>query len=239
MEKTPVKRKVVVAIINNMPFIQTPFFESVVELLFTGARKAELAWMNAKAFPVDFARNWAVKRFLGATAYKDMEWMLFLDIDMTFPKDTIDLLFQAAEETGAKVISGTYFKRNFNAETVGWKYGANNNIVEPVLDGTVQEVEIIGMGCALIHRSVLEKIGYPWFRYGSLHENLECIATEDIQFCTRCKDLNIPIMIHTGIICGHLMLIENVQKHIIAKTLCDDDGSGTGVCEADITRLGK
>jgi hypothetical protein len=104
---------------------------------------------------------------------------------------------------------------------VGWKYGPNHDIVEPCLDGSIQEVEIIGMGCALLHRDVLQKIGYPWFQYGKLHENLEHLATEDIWFCERCKEIGQPIHIHTGIICGHLMTIENTQKRIIGVSMTD------------------
>ena len=220
------KTGVVIGIINNMPFIQTAFFESVLPMLFRASQKHRLGMMNIKAFPVDFARNWAAKRFLESEAYTDAEWFVFLDIDQTFPVDTIDMLLTAAEENNAKVVSGTYFKRNFNSETVGWKYGAQNNIVEPVLDGTVQEVEIIGMGCALIHRSVVEKVGYPWFQYGPLHESVECLATEDIYFCQRCKELGIPIYIHTGIICGHIMTIQNTEQRVLVTSLSDGIAEG-------------
>ena len=219
-------RNVVIAIINNMPFIQTAFFESVLPMLFEGAKKNKLAWMNVKAFPVDFARNWAVKRFLETKAYAEMEWMLFLDIDQTFPRDTISMLMDAAEQTQSKVVSGTYFKRNFHSEIVGWKYNAAQTIVEPVLDGTVQPVEIIGMGCALIHREVIEKIGYPWFQYGPLHESVQNISTEDIHFCQRCKELKYDIYIHTGIICGHIMTIVNTEDRIIATSLSDGIAEG-------------
>jgi len=178
---TPKKlRSVVIAIINNMPFIQTAFFESVTALLFETTRDTQLAWMNVKTFPVDFARNWAVKRFLGASGYKDIEWFAFLDIDMTFPKDAISKLLDAAEEKDAKVVTGVYFKKNYKNEVVAWSYDSNNNLIEPVIDGSMQKIEIMGMGCCVIHREVLEKIGYPWFKYGSLHENVQLLATEDI-----------------------------------------------------------
>lgn len=222
---------VVVAIINNMPFMQTAFVESMVPMLFNGARKHRLSMMNVKAFPVDFARNWAMKRFFEAPAYKDSEWFLFLDIDQTFPVNTIDMLIEAAAANDARVVSGTYFKRNFHGETVGWKYNCANQIVEPVLDGTVQEVEIIGMGCALIHRTVIEEMGYPWFQYGPLHETVQSLATEDIWFCQRCKELKIPIYIHTGIICGHIMTIENTEQRILVTSLSD------GVAEGRVVQL--
>ena len=51
------KRSMVMAIINNMPFIWSAFFESATACLFETSRKTELCWMNVKAFPVDFARN--------------------------------------------------------------------------------------------------------------------------------------------------------------------------------------
>ena len=217
---------VVVGIINNMPFMQTAFVESLLPMIFMGSQKHRIGMMNIKAFPVDFARNWAAKRFLDAKEYSDAEWFLFLDIDQTFPANTIDMLIDAAEDKNAEVVSGTYFKRNFNGETVGWKYGFSGNVIEPVIDGSVQEVEIIGMGCALIRRSVIERIGYPWFQYGPLHESVESLATEDIWFCQRCTELKIPIYSHTGIICGHIMTIQNTEQHVVVTSLSDGPASG-------------
>lgn len=219
------KKAVTVAIINNMPFVQTAFFESVVSLLFETSRKNEMSWVNVKTFPVDFARNWTAKRFIETKAYESCEWLALLDIDMTFPKDTFNILLDECERTGAKVMSATYFKRNFNNEIVGWRYGHLGAIEEPVLDGTVQEVEVIGMGACVIHRSVLEKMGYPWFKYGSLHESVEGLATEDIQFCERCKEIGEKIFIHTGVICGHLMTIENVHNKVTVRSMSDGEAS--------------
>ena len=92
------KRAITVAIINNMPFVQTAFFESSVALLFETSKKTELSWMNVKTFPVDFARNWAVKRFLETPSYASCDWMGWLDIDMTFPKDMFNIMLDDAEK---------------------------------------------------------------------------------------------------------------------------------------------
>ena len=221
------KPQVVVSIINNMPFIQTAFFESIIPLMFESAKTMDIAWLNHKAFPVDFARNQVAKGFLENPKYKDMEWLFFMDIDMTFPVNTLKVLMDDAIKNDRKVVSGVYFKRNLMNEVVGWKYDYNHIIVEPVLDGSVQEVEIIGMGCALIHRSVLEKIGYPWFQYGALHENLETVSTEDIHLCVRCRELGIPIYMNTAVTCGHIMSIENVQGQIKVISLTDKESKGT------------
>jgi hypothetical protein len=220
-----VKKAITVAIINNMPFIQTPFFESSVALLFETSKNYELSWMNVKTFPVDFARNWAVKRFLGTKQYESCEWIGWLDTDMTFPKDMFNIMLDECEKKNIKVMSAVYFKRNFKNEVVGWRYGYDGKMSEPVLDGTIQEVEVMGMGACVIHRSVLEKVGYPWFKYGSLHEKVEGLATEDIQFCERCKEVGEKIYMHTGIYCGHLMTIENVHNRIVCKSMSDGPAS--------------
>jgi hypothetical protein len=197
-----------------MPFIQTAFFESIMPMIFETSRTSQVLWMNVKTHPVDFARNWAVKQFLECDRYKSTEWMAFLDIDMTFPPETLTMLLDAAEKGNCKCISGIYFKKNDLNETVAWKYDGDNHLIEPVMDGSVQEVSIIGMGCAVIHRTLLEKMGYPWFKYGPLHEDVAILATEDIQFCMRCKEINEKIMAHTGVICGHLMTTENTRGRI-------------------------
>lgn len=221
------RRTMVVAIINNMPFIQSAFFESATSLLFETSKTTELAWMNVKTFPVDFARNWAVNHFLKAEPYKDIEWMGWLDIDMTFPKEAFNMLLDDCIANNRKVMTAVYYKRNFENQVVGWRYGPNHEVIEPVLDGSVQEVEVMGMGCCVIHRSVLEKIGYPWFKYGPLHEDVTTLSTEDIQLCERCKEIGERIYIHTGITCGHLMTVENVHNKINVRSMTDAPMSGT------------
>ena len=179
-----------------------------------------------KSFPVDFARNQSAKQFLENKKYESIEWIGWLDIDQTFPPQMFNILLDEAEKTGVKVLSATYFKRNDAKEVVGWKINYNNQIVEPVIDGTVQEVNVIGMGCCIIHRSVLEKIGYPWFKYGPLHEEVESITTEDIQFCDRCKEEGIKIYMHTGVISGHIMTMENTKNRLVAVDLNDSEIEG-------------
>lgn len=215
MSQASKQRAIVVCMINNMPFIQTAFFESFLPLVFETSKKTQLAWMNVKTHPVDFARNWAAKRFLNATDYKSIEWMGLVDIDMTFPKDAFNVMLDAAEANNLKIVTGIYFKKNMEGnDVVAWKYDCDHRLIEPVLDGTLQKVEIMGMGCCIIHREVLEKIGYPWFKYGPLHENVDLLSTEDIQFCNRAKEEGYDIWAHTGVICGHLLTIENRRSQI-------------------------
>ena len=227
------KTAITIAMINNMPFIQAAYFESMIPLLFETSKKNEIAFMNVKAFPVDFARNQAVKNFLNAEQYKTCEWIGWLDIDMTFPKNMFNIMLEECQDRDIKVMSATYFKRNFKNEIVGWRYDLNNKISEPVLDGSIQEVEVIGMGACIIHRTVLERVGYPWFKYGALHENLDGLATEDIQFCDRCREIGEKIYIHTGIYCGHLMTIENVHNRITCTSLSD----GKAECDANTASI--
>ena len=226
IEKDEVKpkklRSICVSIINNMPFIQTAFFETCMSLMFETSKSAQLAWMNVKTFPVDFARNWAVKWFLRAGGYKDIDWFAFLDIDMTFPKDALTRLLDSAEKHDAKVVTGVYFKKNYEHEVVAWSYDEFNNKIEPVIDGSMQRIEIMGMGCCIMHREVLEKVGYPWFKYGSLHEDVSILATEDIQFCQRAREVGYEMWCDTSVICGHLMTIENVNNHITVLSPTDE-----------------
>ena len=221
------KRAICISMINNMPFIQTAFFESVVPLIFETSKTAQLLWMNVKTHPVDFARNWAVNQFLNVEKYKTVEWLAFLDIDMTFPAQTLNMLMDAAEKHNVKCVSGVYFKKNDLNEAVAWKYDDRNNLIDPVIDGSIQEVSIIGMGCVIMHRELLEKVKYPWFKYGPLHEDLTSLATEDIQFCMRCAELKESILAHTGVICGHLMTAENIRGRIKVVDITDVPLEGT------------
>ena len=59
-----------------------------------------------------------------------------------------------------------------------------------------------GLGCALIRTSVFDSIAFPYFSW--THYQDGNVLGEDLNFCERCKEQNIPIYVDTRVGCEHL-----------------------------------
>jgi len=132
---------------------------------------------------VDTARNTLAKEFLKT----DNEWAMWIDSDMTFPKETIIKLLDVAKKKKAKMVTGVYYQRGGKHFPVCWvrdpelengtklvhenpkKYDQNNYIGMYALPGMEAVkpflADTAGFGCVLIHREVLEVMDYPYFQF--------------------------------------------------------------------------
>lgn len=159
--------------------------------------------VGLSGMPYDHARNTACMRVLDG----GYEWGFFLDSDVIPPPDAILRLISH----GQPIISGIYHRRSpphgipVMMKPVGtWitNYPAN----------TVIEVDVVGAGCLLIHRSVLERLppqrdGKHWFDWrvdlrGILPQH-ECLS-EDFTFCMHAKKSGYRILVDTGVQCLHV-----------------------------------
>ena len=123
------------------------------------------------------------------------DYVLFIDADMRFPKDTLERLI-----SHNKGIVGV----NATTRSVPVKATAKHLIIDS--DGTcnwkqissknktgLQMADGIGCGVMLISRETLEKIEKPWFFFELLPENK--LLGEDIYFCVKAKDVGIDTFI--------------------------------------------
>ena len=134
--------------------------------------------------------------------------VLFIDSDMYFePKALIKAL-----ERKTDIVTGLYFKRKENHEPVLYKaigqrqYAANGSVkfhgyaeIETDLDRDYFPVEGCGFGFVLVRTEVLKKVHE---KHVSWFEPIPGLG-EDLSFCQRLKDFNIPIMCDTTISLGH------------------------------------
>lgn len=85
--------------------------------------------------------------------------------------------------------------------------------------GKLIEVDVVGAGCLLIAREVLEKMppqsphyGSHWFDWRVDQKSLatpdRLPLSEDFTFCMACKQLGYKIMVDTAIMCRHVGLGE-------------------------------
>lgn len=167
----------------------------------------------------------------------DADWILWIDSDIEINNEIIKELFETANKDTYPVVSGLYFtmggydkdgllvpKPCFNMSNEG------NVLMKRVPDYTVYdkmlEVNTVGMGLFIMHRSVGQKLlddnGYEHMfaeiHYNDDHSNL---MGEDAVFCAYIRKSGFPIYINTNVIPVHHKLIKldnNYNRMYIEKS---------------------
>ena len=163
------------------------------------------------------ARNEAAAMFLEA---KDSEWLFWSDTDMGFAPDTVDRLVEAAHITDRPIMGALCFaSKEITSDGIGGYWTAP---IPTIFDwqtlpsgvsgfgsrfdyerDTVVKCMGTGAACILVHRSVFEKLGpnpYTPLRNPTTGEMLG----EDLSFCARAAEHDIPVHVHTGVKTSHL-----------------------------------
>ena len=164
---------------------------------------------------IDDARNGLTESFLTS----DTEWILWLDADMTFPKETITELFKVAEEKNAKMVTGIYYQRRGENLPVLWSRGEETE--NTGLSGMENQrakankyvgafcfpdpdkkeafkVHAAGFGCVLVHRSIFEVLDRPWFKF------LPGVCSEDFYFFVNAQELGFELWATPNLELGHI-----------------------------------
>lgn len=172
------------------------------------------------------ARNDVVKRFLSEP--DGAEWLLWVDSDMGFAPDALEQLIAVADPAERPVVGGLCFARKTARpdDMGGW-----HSAIHPTIYGWSDEkqdfrgwadyppnalIRCHGTGSAfiLIHRRVLidvmERFGPHWYSEIDLDDGGR--IKEDLAFCRRLLELDIPLFVHTGVRTSHLKHIW-VQDH--------------------------
>lgn len=197
--------------------VSQSFHRSIVDMMgYDAANNQRLGnWSSVKCGTsgVPQGRNDSAKAMLETGC----DWMLFIDSDMGFEKDTLDRLLAVADPETRPMIGGLCFAyREFGAtRTNGFRAKPMPTIFDPIeKDGVTKLtgrshfpvnslVRAGGTGgaCLLIHRTVIAKIaneyGPVWF--DRLRDQSGDLLGEDISFFVRCAALELPLHIHTGV----------------------------------------
>lgn len=149
--------------------------------------------------PFDHARNTACDSALKL----GFQWLFFLDDDVLIPPDTIPKLVSR----GKDIISGLYYRRVPPIMPVALiDTRPKPTFIGSFNAGDVFEVDLVGAGCLLIHRRVLESMKWPWFEWRldrfDLPEDKKC--SEDFAFCRDAKAKGHKIWLDTSVQCQHV-----------------------------------
>ncbi len=182
------------------------FMQSLIDLLaYETSRGINLIrTSSAQGAYIAECRNIIVEEFLKT----DAEWLLFLDIDMTFTPDLLCVLQSVADE-GHNIVAGFYLTQAKGKLCASWlEYGAEGVLrtVGKIEKDKVVKLASAGMGGTLISRRVFESIetpgdNYRWFG----HDLINGVRHgEDVTFCLRAKQAGYTPYGVTAAQLGHL-----------------------------------
>jgi hypothetical protein len=164
----------------------------------------------------DHARNTGCLKLLEL----GYEWLFFLDSDVIPPADAILRLIAHKQP----IVSGLYYRRNNPICPVMLRNvpGGGRTWVTEYKIPDLMEVDFVGAGCLLIHRSVIAAmpsvVGNTncnrWFEWKVDRDDLDPRErmSEDFSFCERArKELGLKIFVDTSVQCKHCGLSQSTQ----------------------------
>lgn len=194
---------------NNHPYLPDQFFWSYLRMMKPNGSFAVKGDTSVKASTI----NDAIYKGLNLGA----EWLFLMDVDQIFHTDTIPRLLETAQKHGAKVVSVLYHTGSHPFVPVaGWKKEEADGTVAfvnsagadwkkgyaPLGEGVV-EVDWAGSGGLLIHKDVIEAVG--WAPFADVWEP-KCgrrLMGHDVNFCLRAKEKGFKILVDTAVPSEH------------------------------------
>ena len=167
----------------------------------------------------------AARQELAEAVLKDgVDWVLWLDADMRFPRDAFVRLMQHR----VPFVGINYSQRGLPPDYVAIKRAYADDAGEPskklvtTSESTgLEEVDAIGFGVTLMHRSVLEslppvkELGQPWFFFEWMPE-IQQQRGEDVRFCRLVREAGGKVLVDhdLSLDCAHIGQFEYRLQHI-------------------------
>jgi GT2 family glycosyltransferase len=144
------------------------------------------------------------------------DWLLWVDSDIVLTPQVFKMVWDAADKISKPVVCGTYFVSKENERSLMepfptlFKEGRNEfelEIIHPLPDNELIQVDSAGFGFVLMHKSIIEPMRNVSPEY-SLFAEKEGIddeyVSEDIVFFRNLKRAGIKLYAHTGAIVQHM-----------------------------------
>lgn len=173
----------------------------------------------------DFFRGYDVanaRNIIGQAAIdRKVDYVLMVDNDEVLPEDALLNLLEDEESEPIRkgmavgyCLSRPKMASNTSGRTTAFKFGGKSYTANDAY--TVDELQELasdnkykiqirgsGLGCALIHRRVFERMKFPWFKWVVYNDKSQ--LSEDLYFCEKFKEIAVPIFVDTRVKCGHMM----------------------------------
>jgi glycosyltransferase involved in cell wall biosynthesis len=195
--RDPNKRPLVAIGLPTFDDVKADFALSLA-MMVAATRTVQFAFNHSKATWVAHARNLIVEGAIEIGA----EWLLFLDSDMTFPRETLARLMSWNKD----IVCGSYVKKKPPYSVVGSllaKPGDNVNKPKEVAANGLYEMEGVGLGICLIKMSVFKALPKPWFHY-EYTPGSNNMSGEDLLWCAEARKagykihLDAALSMHVG-----------------------------------------
>lgn len=184
--------KVDIGIPLGREFVFWKTMDSLINLDRTGLKTRMVYGIDRE---LSEKRNQICRDFLKGNA----EWLLFVDDDMTLPRNTLRKLLSYDVPVIAPICTmrqAPYPPVVYQRELTGI-----TNLWAPPMDKPFR-ADVVGTGVLLIRREVIEKMEPPWFKWGDYQDRR---MGEDIYFSDRVRfDMGIPIWVDPTIKVGHV-----------------------------------
>ncbi len=133
--------------------------------------------------------------------------LLFIDDDMVFPKETLDILL----ETGKEIVGVNSHSRVLPISTTVGMMNEKGEYMHPDLHSAYEmkmpdelfEAFFVGAGVLLIDMKVFEKLERPYFAFEA-NEDGKVIKGEDGFFCEKARKAGIGVWCEPRIEIGHI-----------------------------------
>ena len=159
--------------------------------------------------PYDVARN----AICADALQHHFQWIFFVDDDVISPPD----VYMRLVKHDLDIVSGLYYRRHEPICPVAMKTddtGKHQWVTAWSPPNSMLEVDLVGAGCLLIHRRVLERMSPPWFEWQIGREPAQVSGaapkrgalSEDFAFCVKAKEAGFKVHLDTSIRCDHVGL---------------------------------
>ncbi len=146
------------------------------------------------------SRNKLAERAINSTA----DYVLWLDSDMTFMPDTLDMMLDTLKKNNYEILTGMYFRRRppftptLFEELRILPTGTVTKEFDEIPD-EIFEVAGCGFGCVLMSRNILWNV---FCQNGNMFAPINGVG-EDLSFCWRARRIGHKIYCDPSIALGH------------------------------------
>jgi len=185
------KKKILIAI-PTAKYIEPDTFKSIYDLEIPDGY--EVDYQHFYGYNIDQVRN-----LIADWVVKDYDYLFAVDSDISFPPDTLKKLLSH----DAAFITGVYRQRLPGYIVELYDKDLKRIEYNQIPKNKVIEIGGCGLGCSLIHTSVLKDVGYPQFEYHSAIDHNNTFS-EDVDFCKKAREIGYQIFADTSVVCDHI-----------------------------------